>query len=100
MDTRVKTHIQLLMASAIVVTSRNHPVRIVLYKRKNEYVTHMECLTTTTPADGTSCAFEHASFKHGGYFGFKSDRQSSGEQEALHSAQADFKDRVRKLFHT
>jgi len=101
MDMRVKTHIEPIMASAIVVTNGSQPSRIVLYKKTGEYVTHLETLATGVPVDGTSCAFVHTGFMHGGYFGFKTDNKPfclATEQEALHHAQADFKERVRKLF--
>lgn len=103
MDKRVKTHIEAIQASAIVVKNGDQPVRIVLYQRNGEYVTHMECLTTLTPTDGTSSAFEHHSLLHGGYFPYKSASRmmvEASDTEALYHAQADFKERVRKLFAT
>jgi len=102
MDKRVKTHIEPIMASAIVVTNGNQPSRIVLYAKRGQFITHLEMLTTETPTDGSSCAFKHQGFLHGGYFDYKTpDRPflETTEQEALHYAQADFKERVRKLFH-
>lgn len=89
------------MASAIVVTNGNQPTRIVLYGKRGQFITHMECLSTETPTDGSSCAFKHQSFLHGGYFNYKTPGRpflETTEKEALYHAQADFKERVRKLF--
>lgn len=101
MDTRVKSHIEPIMASPIVVSNGLQPSRIVLYCKDNEYVTHMECLSTQASADGSSCEFKHESFYNGEYFSYKTDSRpfcQATKTEALNCAIADYKERVRRLF--
>ncbi len=100
MDDRVSgTPYELLDASHIVVKQGCVPTRIVLYRKGDEFVTHMQLLKTEASERG-SCRFSHVGFEHGGYFTFKSESRpfiSMTEQEALHNAVADFKERIRKL---
>lgn len=100
MDPRIKSHIVPILASHIMVRNGEFPTRIVLYNKGTEYVTHKELLKSVTPADGSSCAFEHYAMYDGGYFPYKcADRPTSmvSEDEARHHAEADYRERVRKL---
>jgi len=101
-DHRIKTDINPLMTSPVVVRSASFPTRIVLYRENNQYITHEELLTSQAPNEREgSCSFKHHSFYQGGYFPYKcADRPSCdiSEDEARYQAEADFKERVRKLF--
>lgn len=103
MDERVKTHIEPLLASPIVIKGGCRPCRIVMYhnERHSQYVVHMELLRMTTPKTGQSCAFEHEGFHQGGYYDYKSAGRpflEMPELEARHNAEAEFKERSRKLY--
>ena len=100
MDNRIDTHIKPIRASHILIRGTERPMRIVLYRDNNQYVTHKELLTSGVPTEGTSCAFNHYAMYDGGYFPYKSASRPGcqiSEQEALYHAEADYKERVRKL---
>jgi len=107
LDNRIDTHIKPIRASHILIRGTERPVRIVLYKENNQYITHKELMTSGIPTEGSSCAFSHCSaltshyaMYDGGYFPYKSVNRpvcQISEQEALHYAEADYKERVRKL---
>lgn len=106
MDERViGTPYTLVEASPIIVKSGCRPVRIVLCKKGDEYVTWEETLFSDMPKEGPngpSCMFTHHGFGNGGYHTFKSEKRPFApmtEQEALFYAQQDYKERVRKLFN-
>lgn len=103
MDERVKTHIEPLMASPIVIKGGCRPSRIVMYNdvRHSQYVVQTEFLRPATPKPGQSCAFEHEGFHQGGYYDYKSVGRpflQMPELEARHHAEAEFKERSRKLY--
>lgn len=86
----------ILMASRIVVKWGMMPVRIVLRKVGNQYITHRETLTTDKPRDNASCRFIHSAFEQGAYFTF-SNRKGDGERECASRAYNEFKARVKEL---
>lgn len=102
MDERViGTPYCVVIASPIIVKSGCRPVRIVLCKKEDQYVTWEETFFSDRP-ENTSCLFTHHGFSNGGYHPFKTEARpfcSMTEQEALFNAEQEYKERVRKLFN-
>lgn len=99
-DNRIKSNIEPVRASAVVVHPRSFPQRVVLYRnRKDEFVVHTEQLCSTKPDNEDSCAFEHYGFSDGQYFKFNYESLSGTvtEQMALKRAEDCFAVRMKDL---
>lgn len=97
MDNRItNSPDQFIIASSILVKNNSFPVRIVLYKKDDQYITHEQLLITENDPV-TNCRFRHRCYYNGNYFRIE---EYTNENKALHEAQNDYKERVRKLFFT
>lgn len=96
-DNRIKSPVEPIMASPVVVRSRSFASRIVLYRRKGDYVVHLENLISKTPEGEDTCAFEHYNFQHGSYFMFNRVAFAShpdDEKDAYQRAEKCFNERL------
>lgn len=104
LDDRVFTRSEIvpIFVSSIVVSRMGRPTRIIMYRdyHMEEYVVTKEYLESRNPQGTDSCMFVHHSFEDGGYHPYKCAKRPAAtvsEIEARYNAEAQFKERTRKL---